>query len=180
MTDAVQTYSQQMVFALRMRDVPGPRIAEAVAEMQSHVGETGEDPQDAFGPAAAYADQLAVALRGESGPPSLWRAFRTWKAAAFGLAGAAGAWLLLDGVSALAAGEDGVLGLPGAVPLVAGLITLAAMALALLRMTRDRSTRILDPRTGADMVPLPRWVLPVLLAPPVLTLLLAIAVGLTK
>jgi len=56
----LETYSNELLLALRLRDVPGPRIAEALAEVQSHVSETGEEALEAFGPPRVYADELAV------------------------------------------------------------------------------------------------------------------------
>ena len=49
MTKQVQTYTDELLFALRMRDLPGSQIAEALAEVNSYVAETGEDPREAFG-----------------------------------------------------------------------------------------------------------------------------------
>lgn len=42
-----------------MRVVPGDRIGEIVAEVDSHVAETGEEPDDAFGPAGDSIRQFA-------------------------------------------------------------------------------------------------------------------------
>ncbi len=174
----VQTYCNGLLLALRLRDVPGPRIAEALAEVQSHVSETGEDPREAFGPPAKYADELTVALGGPSTPFSLRRlAPDLRRGAAYGLSGAAGAWFLLDGVSALSSDQDGVFGLPAAVPLLFGVTVLIGMIIAQSRLFRASNSRVVDPRTGIDMAaPLPRWVLPVMLTAPILTLVLAAAV----
>src|SRR3954447_541104 len=61
-TGQEQAYLNELLLALRMRGVPGPRIAEAVAEVSAHLSETGETPQEAFGPAQAYAGEVAAAL----------------------------------------------------------------------------------------------------------------------
>jgi hypothetical protein len=53
------------VLALRMHDVPGDRIGQVVAEVESHVAESGEDPVDAFGSPPAYAERIRATL----GPP---------------------------------------------------------------------------------------------------------------
>lgn len=174
MTALVQTYLNDLLFALRMRGVPGDRIAEALAEVQSHTAETGEDPQGAFGPPKAYADQLAAVLGKAERPAPFWRSVLTWSTAAYGLAGALGGWLLLAGVDALSADRRGPLGLPGVGAVVAGLAVLAALMVALRRLARHDQTEVRDPRTGVDMTPpLPRWALPVMLSAPVLTLLIA-------
>jgi hypothetical protein len=59
MTD---TYVNRLVLALRMRDVPGNRIGQVVAELEAHVAESREAPVDAFGSAEEYADRVAAAL----------------------------------------------------------------------------------------------------------------------
>ncbi|MDR6867718.1 hypothetical protein J2Y69_002322 [Microbacterium resistens] len=51
----VTAYTQQLIFALRLRDIPGDVIGDAVAQVESHVADTGEDPVTAFGPAREYA-----------------------------------------------------------------------------------------------------------------------------
>ena len=65
MTTAVDAYQQQLLLALRLRDVPGPRIAEVLAEVGSHVADTGEDPTAAFGAPEDYARALVVELHPE-------------------------------------------------------------------------------------------------------------------
>ena len=62
MTSDLATYRQQLVVALRMNDVPSARIGEAVAEVESHVADTGEDPVTAFGAPAEYARRLGETL----------------------------------------------------------------------------------------------------------------------
>ena len=177
LSTGAQTYSNELLLALRMHDVPGPRIAEALAEVHSHVGETGEDPREAFGPPEAYASELSAALGGPAVATPLWRSAFSWSALAYGLGGAVGAWLALDGVLALSTGERGSLGVPPVAALLAGLAVLAVLALAFARLARAPGARVLDPRDGADMAPpLPRWALPVMVAPPVLALVAVVVV----
>ena len=174
MTKTAQTYRKELLFALRLRDVPGPRIAEALAEVDSHLSESGEDPLEAFGPPKAYADKVASALEG-SGPS--WRTSLGWTAAGYAGAGAVGTLLLLDGVLGISAGTRGRWGLPAAAALIVGLVVLAALAVRFRRLARSADTQVLDPRTGADMTPpLPAWVVPVSVAVPVLGLLLTAVV----
>ncbi len=177
----VQAYSKELLFALRMREVPGPRIAEALAEVHSHVTETGENPREAFGLPKAYADQVRAAL-GETGkPPAVWRSVLTWTSAVNGFGAAVGAWFLIEGVLAFSTGERGSLGLPAAVSLLLGLALLVGLAVGLGRMARHSDVQVLDPRTGADMTPpLPRWVLPAMVTPPLLMMVLAVVVGLSQ
>jgi hypothetical protein len=180
-TTEVQTYSNELLLALRMRAVPGPLIAEALAEVHSHVAETGEDPREAFGPPKAYADDLRAALGDIGNPIPLWRGVLSWRTAAYGIGGAAGAWLSMDGALALSFSERGPLGLPAAFALLVGLVVLIALTAGLVRLTRRNNDKVLDPRTGADMTPpLPRWVLPVMVSPPLVGLVLAAVVGLVE
>lgn len=172
MSTRVQNYGNELLLALRMRNVPGPQIAEALAEVHSHVAETGEDPREAFGPPRAYAVQVATAL-GEPAEP-LWRAVLSWSTAVYGCAGAAGAWLLLDAVIGFGSGRRGALGLPPVVPLLLGMTVLMAIAVGLGRLARREDVPVLDPLTGEDMTPpLPRRVLPAMVAPPALSVALA-------
>lgn len=182
MSTRLQTYSDELLYALRMRDVPGQQIAEALAEVHSHVAETGEDPRAAFGPPRAYALEVAAALGEPGKPPPSWRTLPSWgTAATYGLSGAAGAWLLLNGVLAFASGDQSALGLPPVATLVVGLAVLIVMALGLGHLARGKDVPVLSPLTGEDMTPpLPRWVLPVMIATPALTIVLATVLGLTQ
>ena len=51
----IEKYTQQLTFALRLRDVPGEVIGDAIAQVESHVADTGEGPREEFGPAREYA-----------------------------------------------------------------------------------------------------------------------------
>jgi hypothetical protein len=162
------TYQQQLLLALRLRDIPGPRIAEALAEVDSHVADTGEDPYESFGPPEAYADRLAEAMgvtmpagHRDSVPRALLRAF-TWRDGIIAGVAFTGTLLLLDGIS-----EN--MFWTGAV----GLSTLAALGLWLLWYERRSADRVLDPRTGTDMVaPIPVRTLGLLLAVPIAMLVI--------
>lgn len=181
MRTRVRTYDDQLLLALRVRGVPGPGIAEALAEVDSHVAETGEEPYDAFGPPQAYAAEVAAALGHPDQTAPFWREVLTWSTAAYGLAGAAGAWLVIDGVLALAAGDRAALGLPSVAPLLLGLGVLVALASRLVRLAHADDVPVLDPLTGKDMTPpLPRWVLPAMVAPPVLTVVSAVVLVIAR
>jgi hypothetical protein len=176
--ERLRVYTQELLFALRMRGVPGPRIAEALAEVNSHLCDTREDPREAFGPAKAYADEVVAALdEGDASTP-FWRAALSWVSAVYGMGGALGAWLVIRGALASATGAPGVAGLPAVVSLALGVIILLALGVGLVRLTRKRNDQVLDPRSGADMAPMPRWVLPLMLTVPALTLLIAVVVSL--
>lgn len=181
MSTRVQTYNNELLLALRMRDVPGPRIAEALTEVHSHVAETGEDPGEAFGPPREYALEVAAALGQPGSAVPFWRSVLTWSTAAYGFAGAAGTWLLLDGVLAFASGRSGALGLPSAASFLLGMAMLIGMAVGLSRLARRDDVAVHNPLTGEDMTPpLPRWVLPAMVAPPALSIALAVVLVLAE
>ncbi|MHB8186914.1 MAG: hypothetical protein ACYDDU_12710 [Dermatophilaceae bacterium] len=56
---SLKDYTQALTVQLRLRDVPGPVIGQIVAEVESHVRETGEDPIEAFGQPGSYSAQFA-------------------------------------------------------------------------------------------------------------------------
>jgi hypothetical protein len=176
--ERLQAYTQELLFALRTRGVPGPRIAETLAEVNSHLCETHEDPREAFGPAKDYAGEVVAALGEAEAVTPFWRAALSWPAVIYGVGGALGAWLVIDGALATATDEPGVGGLPSVLSLAIGVLILIALGVGLVRMTRQRDVRVLDPRNGADMAPMPRWLLPVMLTVPVLPLLIAVVVSL--
>lgn len=180
MTTDVQTYSNRLLLALREREVPGPRIAEALAEVQSHVAETGEDPQEAFGDPDAYAGELAAALTaGGAVLGERWAI--TWgRASAYGIGGFLAAGLSLQGVLGLALGESGALGFPALLSLLLGVAALAVGTRHLVRTAARDADRVLDPRTGTDMAPpFPRWAWAVMAAPAVLAVVLGVVIGLS-
>ncbi|WP_182111931.1 MULTISPECIES: hypothetical protein [unclassified Actinotalea] len=185
MTTEVRAYRDQLLLELRLRDVPGPRIAEALAEVDSHVAETGEGALESFGPPRAYADELAVSLGLPAGR-GWWRTMRaglTWREALVAAGAAAvsfaGTWLLLDGAVGLADGEPAVGGQPALGVLLAGLALLAALAGGVVLRTRAAADPVLDPRTGRDMAPrVPLWAWLVVCGGPVALPLAAVAVRL--
>lgn len=50
----------------RLLGVPGPRIGDALATVEGHLAETGEEAQEAFGPAQDYARSLAESEEGRT------------------------------------------------------------------------------------------------------------------
>jgi hypothetical protein len=159
MTTNLDAYRQQLLFALRVRNVPGPRIGEAIAEVESHIAETGEDPVTAFGEPAEYAQHLADQLARSGRRRS--RGLPTTIVVA--LVAFAGAALAANGL------------LRGVVVATAlGLVLLTGLVIWVVR--RRPTDRIVDPRTGTDLrVPAPRWALVVLAVS--LTALVVIAVA---
>ncbi|MCF6743382.1 hypothetical protein E9529_03670 [Blastococcus sp. KM273128] len=176
-----QAWCDDLLLRLRLRDVPGTRIGEVLAEVESHVAETGEHPREAFGPPREYADQVADALgirpvgtwawvRGSLGVRDLLVAVLT------GLGGFATA----EGLWSLAAGDRSLFGLPAWAVAAAGALVLAACTARFVLAARrgDDADPVLDPRTGADMVPFTRKQVALLAGLPVLLLAMTVVGGL--
>jgi len=171
-------YRQGLLLSLRLRDVPGPRIGEVLAEVDSHVAETGQDPREAFGPAKDYAREVAVALDPRRGG----RVLRSFGLSDVGVAvtALAGGLLLANGVYGVSAGAP-ALGLPGPVALLLGLALLAVTALLVRRAGRAQDDQVRDPRTGGDMVgPAPWWATAVGIGVPLLALVGLLVLGLSE
>ena len=58
MTAQDRKWIEELVIALRLRDVRGDAIADAVAAVESHCAESGETPHEAFGDPHDYAASL--------------------------------------------------------------------------------------------------------------------------
>ena len=178
MTTDLQSYSTRLLLALRERDVPGPRIAEALAEVESHVAETGEEPEAAFGPPRQYAAAVAAALSPDGGRLGEQRLVSWGRTVAAGAAGFLGADALIDGAVGVSTGEDGAFGLPAAVSVGLGVLVLGVLAACFVIAFRRPTDRVLDPRTGRDRAPeIPRWAWWVMTAPLVLAVVTAVVLG---
>ncbi len=151
-------YCHTLMLALRLKEVPGDRIGEIVAEVESHVSDTGEDPTEAFGSPRAYADILTEGRRGEP-----W-----WSVVLNVVSAGAGGWLVAQGALGLLLGET-YLNQSGWLWLALGLV----MALPSAVIVHRRSTRVRDPRTGQDMTPMSYWGLSALIGMPIGLVLLA-------
>lgn len=81
----LEGYLGELAASLQMRGADSARTSEAVAEVQSHLSESGEDPMEAFGPPDEYAEQLLLREERRSGEvaQSKW-VERTFRATAFG------------------------------------------------------------------------------------------------
>ncbi len=130
-------YTSDLLIALRLRDVPGERIGQIIAEVESHVAETGEDPQTAFGKPREYAKAVAPSRGDWASPGMLLRI--VW--------GAATGWALADGAISLILGEEAVFGIRAWIVLALGVV-LAAVMIAMLSKDKDE---VVDPRSGKAM-----------------------------
>lgn len=168
--DLVAAYQDELILALRWRDVRGDRIGEVLAEIESHTADSGESPYDAFGPPTAYAGEIADRLANTlSVVPLGWR---NWLVAvAFGPAG----FLLATGVWAVAA-DRSVLGVPGWLLVLVGV---AAYLILWKALGDSRKGRIHDPRTGREWnLATPAWVGPVVIGLPLAMLVVSFILGL--
>lgn len=119
-------YTAELAEALDMRDVPADAVAQIVREVESHLAESGEDPVEAFGPAARYADQFA--------PPSRERRLLGGAVAA-ALLGFCGAFLIISGVFGLLDDTAQLWGLPPWARLVGGGACIATFAALVVTLT---------------------------------------------
>ncbi|MDO9378314.1 MAG: hypothetical protein Q7T56_05665 [Nocardioidaceae bacterium] len=152
----MSTYRQSLILALRLKDVPGDRIGEVVAEVESHVADTGEDPTEAFGTPREYAAGLVDEHR-----PDPW-----WQTAVTIACAAVAGWFVGQGALALLLGEA-YLGRSGWLWLGLGLVVGIPAGVRVHR----RSSRVLDPRDGADLAPGSRWGVAVLVGLPIAVVL---------
>jgi len=129
MTD---TYVNRLVLALRMRDVPGERIGQVVAEVEAHIAESREAPVEAFGPAEEYADRVSAALD----RPATRRHRQAVRGMLIGWPTGLAAILVADGVAGLA--FDQRIELTAGKLLLFGLLPPAAVALIQLIVRQAR------------------------------------------
>ena len=216
------------VIELRLRHVSGSRIGDALAQVNAHCTDSGEEPEQAFSDAVAYATHVAEQVR----PVDFTASESPLRAGLLGLGVMLGVLTLLSGVAGLVGGgpaELSVGSLAGAATGSAGAAVLVRLASVLpgprrglwfvgiwltlgaivLPPTIWTSTavelgawpsvgvavvllgatwaspwvtlpdRVVDPLTGRDSMPTPRWLvlgmrwlLPVTLAGAVLLILL--------
>ncbi|MEI4272926.1 hypothetical protein TEK04_14455 [Klenkia sp. LSe6-5] len=158
---ATTDYQQRLVAALRLRRVPAERIGEVVAEVDSHVAETGEDPAEVFGTPRAYAASLTHEHRRDS------RAGTALELVSGALAG----WFLAVGAVDLFEGGSH-LGLPWWGSVLVGLL----LGVPGGRRVAARARQVRDPRDGRALTPTARTA--VLTVVGVLLLFAALVAGL--
>jgi hypothetical protein len=119
---SLKDYTKALTVQLRLRDVPGSEIGQIVAEVESHVRETGEDPVEAFGQPGSYSAQFAVErTQGSQGGPGRRRGWALVRVGGTTTALVAGALMLLEGGFSL-----------GEVILVSANMVLAWLAIGLM------------------------------------------------
>lgn len=136
--EAHRKWRDELIYHLRMKDIPGDRIGDILLEVESHIGETGETPAEAFGDAKHYAATHAEATP----PPPEERTTSNAGLILIGVSSFVGAGLYASGAIAIGKGEDAYLGLDGWVALVLGL---ALVTFTIIRLPSDL---IRHPETG--------------------------------
>lgn len=63
---ALAVYLENLTIQLRLLEVPGDRIGQILAEVETHVADTGLDAVDAFGEPGEYAATYAAAAAGSA------------------------------------------------------------------------------------------------------------------
>ncbi len=97
MTGVLQDYLTRFASTARAAGVPGRRIGEAVAEIESHVASSAESPQDVFGDPVQYARQLSREQTESPPRRPYWQALAEFYSFCIGgLAIAAGVYQLAD------------------------------------------------------------------------------------
>lgn len=152
------TYTDDLALELRLLDVPGTAIGDILAEVESHLAETGEDPERAFGPVKEYAVERARAAgiepNGDADSHFLVRLFRgQWLNFLGGLLyTVVAANFLFSGIIALAMGRpEAAFGLPPWPSVIIGAVLLVFWGLWFFKISN--ADRIVDPRTGEEV----RW-----------------------
>lgn len=133
-------YLDDLTSELRERDVPGVRIGEILAEAQSHLAESGEPAEQAFGTPAHYADSLVAAR-------PVPRVRYGLVIAISGSLGVLGGMLVLQGIFSLLGWSEQVFGLPGWLLIVVGLICLGGLSLYIRALVDP----VIDPRDGREV-----------------------------
>jgi hypothetical protein len=127
-------WADAFLVELRLADVPGRAIGDALAEVGSHCAESGESPRDAFGDPVQYARSLGLPPGPDVATP-LPGSVLPWGTQALGLL------LVAAAATPLAAGEPFAVTtgyLAVAVLLAAGLVALQRWGAEMLRLVVRR------------------------------------------
>ena len=127
-----------LIYHLRMDDVPGDRIGDILLEVDSHLAESGETPQEAFGNPKAYASSRVTPA--DQKPDS---DANTWIIAALSFFGS---MLYASGALGAGRGSEAVFGFNPWILVVAGAVLLVLTA---LRLPDDL---VRHPATGQPLI----------------------------
>jgi hypothetical protein len=115
--ETVEKYSAELVKELREKEVSGRVIGDAIAQVESHIAEGGEDPTEVFGTPRAFAKQLARGRKKSIG----WPLYIASAILALG-----GALLLLKGIFGVVRHQPLLWGIPSLVGIVVGSLAIVA------------------------------------------------------
>lgn len=131
-------WRETFVLHARLHELPGPRIGDALAEIDAHCTDSGQSPQEAFGDPVSYANSLA--REGGSSTATVGTANRYARAGLTAFTILGGIHFLLAGVQALAQGSPGVLTVGELVGIAAGTGVVLLIAGLILRPGRRHLT----------------------------------------
>lgn len=129
-----RSWLDAFVVELRLRDVAGDRIGDALAEVDSHCAESGESAAEAFGDPVAYARSLDL-------PPLAGAAADVRRVVAGVAAQLVGMVLVPTAVAALARGDRVGVAAGSLVAVLLGVVAAGVLAVAtdrVLRLVLDR------------------------------------------
>ncbi|MDQ3525931.1 MAG: hypothetical protein M3451_12880 [Chloroflexota bacterium] len=127
-------WRDDLILQLRLKNVPGDRIGDILLEIVSHLAESGEAPDDAFGEPKHYAESRAVS-RSKSQEDTRNVIIVALGAGIGGFLAASGAW-------GIGSGEDLFLNIPAWPGLIVG-IAILGVGFSMLE-----SDVVRDPRSG--------------------------------
>lgn len=141
-------WRDKLILALRLKDVPGTTIGEILAEVEAHVAETGETPEQAFGSPRDYARLRAEDVEKLPSHPKLGMTVRD--TVLWILCGIGG---FISGTTAWAIGQgdDNVWSVSTWLMMPIGLVLLLVPPKLI-----DQDI-IVDPRTGRGALGISRW-----------------------
>jgi len=128
------SWRDKAILELRMKNVPGHEIGEILSEVETHVEETGETPDDAFGDPVIYARERAASI--EVAPNDASSLITS------AIGGGIGGLILAHSAWQLGAGQPVLGGIPAWIGLLLGV---AVLAFVFHRIEPDLIT---DPRSG--------------------------------
>lgn len=140
---AADQWRDAFAVQLRLRNVPGAKIGEALAEVDTHCADAGQSPLEAFGDPQAYAETLSAGL----GSPTTPRTPVSRKDALTTLSTLAGIVCLLEGVDSTAHSLPGTLTAGHLAGVIAGTAGVAAILTLLFRTSHRRVKWLLIPVT---------------------------------
>lgn len=123
----------EFVVQARLYDVPGPRIGDALAEIDAHCAESGQSPEDAFGDPRSYAQTLA---QSQSATATTGGLRLSCMAGLMTVGAVGGIACAMEGASAVFRGVRGVLTAGDLMGILAATVAIVYIAAVVLRPGR--------------------------------------------